>query len=46
MRATKGKDRMNHEPLAQIEREILRWDGVFKKRDENGPGGIVVTGYR
>ena len=37
---------MNHEPLAQIEREILRWDGVFKKRDENGPGGIGVTGYR
>jgi hypothetical protein len=32
--------------LAQIEREILRWDGVFKKRDENGPGGIGVTGYR
>jgi len=24
----------------------LRWDGVFKKRDEDGPGGIGVTGYR
>jgi len=37
---------MNDEPLAQIERELLRWDGVFKKRDEDGPGGIGVTGYR
>ena len=37
---------MNDEALAQIEREILRWDGVFKKRDENGPGGIGATGYR
>jgi len=37
---------MNEEPLAQIEREILRWDRVFKKRDEDGPGGIGVTGYR
>ena len=37
---------MNDRPLAQIEREILRWDGVFKKRDEDGPGGIGVTGYR
>jgi hypothetical protein len=37
---------MNDEPLAQIEREILGWDGVFKKRDEDGPGGIGVTGYR
>jgi Family of unknown function (DUF5519) len=40
------KKQMNDEPLAQIEREILRWDGVFKKRDEDGPGGIGVTGYR
>lgn len=40
------KKPMNDEPLAQIEREILRWDGVFKKRDEDGPGGIGVTGYR
>ena len=37
---------MNDEPLAQIEREILGWDGVFKKRDEDGPGRIGVTGYR
>jgi hypothetical protein len=37
---------MNDEPLAQVEREILRWDGVFKKRDEHGPGGIGVTVYR
>jgi hypothetical protein len=36
---------MNDEPLAQIEREILGWDGVFKKRDEDGPGGIPVTSY-
>jgi hypothetical protein len=40
------RNRMNDEPLAQIERELLRWDGVFKKRDENGPGGLGVTGYR
>ena len=37
---------MNDEPLAQIEREILLRDGVVKRRDENGPGGIGVTGYR
>jgi hypothetical protein len=37
---------MDDEPLAQVEREILGWDGVFKKRDEDGPGGIGVTGYR
>ena len=37
---------MNDELLAQIEREVLGWDGVFKKRDEDGPGGIGVTGYR
>jgi len=34
------------EPLAQIEHEVLRWDGVFENRDEDGPGGIGVTGYR
>jgi hypothetical protein len=37
---------MNDELLAQIEREILGWDEVFEKRDEHGPGGIGVTGYR
>ena len=40
------RERMNDEPLVQIEREVLGWDGVFKKRDEDGPGGIGVTGYR
>jgi hypothetical protein len=40
------KKLMNDEPLTQIEREVLRWDGVFKNRDEDGPGGIGVTGYR
>jgi hypothetical protein len=37
---------MNEELLKQIEHEVLDWPGVFKKRDENGPGGIGVTGYR
>ncbi|HZY64566.1 MAG: DUF5519 family protein [Actinomycetota bacterium] len=37
---------MNEELLGQIEREVLGWAGVWKKRDENGPGGIGVTGYR
>lgn len=37
---------MNDETLVQLEREVLGWDGVFKKRDENGVGGIGVTGYR
>lgn len=37
---------MNDETLAQVEREVLGWGGVFKKRDENGVGGIGVTGYR
>lgn len=37
---------MNEELLKLIEREVLGWPGVFKKRDENGPGGIGVTGYR
>ena len=40
------KKQMNDELLVQIEREILGWDGVFKKRDEDGPGGIGVTGCR
>ena len=37
---------MNHELLASIEREVLGWPGVWKKRDEKGPGGLGVTGYR
>jgi hypothetical protein len=37
---------MNSELLAWIEREVLGWPGVWKKRDENGPGGVRVTGYR
>ena len=37
---------MNGELLEQIEREVLAWPGVWKKRDESGPGGIGVTGYR
>lgn len=34
------------EALALLEREVLGWDGVWKKRDEDGPGGVGVTGYR
>jgi hypothetical protein len=37
---------MNEEPLALVERVLLGWPGVSKKRDENGPGGVSVTGYR
>ncbi len=37
---------MNDELLAQVEHEVLGWPGVFKKWDEDGPGGIGVTGYR
>lgn len=37
---------MNEELLGQIEREVLEWPGVWKKRDEDGPGGVGVTGYR
>ncbi len=36
---------MNDELLTQIEREVLGWPGVFKTRDEDGPGGIPITGY-
>ena len=36
---------MNDELLASAEREVLGWPGVWKKRDENGPGGVGVTGY-
>lgn len=32
--------------LERIEREVLGWPGIWKKRDENGPGGVGVTGYR
>ncbi|MDQ3237751.1 MAG: DUF5519 family protein [Actinomycetota bacterium] len=37
---------MRDELLAEIERELLGWPGIWKKRDEDGPGGIGVTGYR
>ena len=37
---------MNDELLTEVEREVLGWPGVFKKRDEDGPGGVGVTGYR
>ena len=37
---------MNEELLQEIEREVLGWPGVWKKRDEDGPGGTGVTGYR
>ena len=37
---------MRDELLAEIEREVLGWTGIWKKRDEDGPGGIGVTGYR
>lgn len=37
---------MNKELLEWIEREVLGWPGVWKKRDEDGPGGVGVTGYR
>jgi hypothetical protein len=37
---------MNDELLASIEREVQSWPGVWTKRDENGPGGVGVTGYR
>ena len=34
------------ELLAQVEREVLGWPGVWKKRNKIGPGGVGVTGYR
>lgn len=40
-----GKVRMD-ELLTLVDREVLGWDGVWKKTDENGIGGIGVTGYR
>lgn len=39
------EDRMD-ELLELVEREVLGWPGVWKKTDENGIGGIGVTGYR
>jgi Family of unknown function (DUF5519) len=32
--------------LEAVEREVLGWPDVWKKRDEDGPGGTGVTGYR
>jgi hypothetical protein len=37
---------MRDELLEAVEREVLEWPGVWRKRDEDGPGGIGVTGYR
>ena len=37
---------MNSEQPATVEREVLGCPGVWKKRDEKGPGGLGVTGYR
>lgn len=37
---------MNGELLKTLENEVLGWPGVWKKRDEDGPGGVGVTGYR
>ncbi len=36
---------MDDELLASIEHEVLGWPGVWKKRDEDGPGDVPVTGY-
>jgi hypothetical protein len=32
--------------LASIECEVRGWSGVWKKWDENGLGGVELTGYR
>lgn len=37
---------MTKEVLARVEREVLAWDEVFRKRNEDGIGGMGVTGYR
>lgn len=37
---------MNEKLLETLEAEVLGWPGVSKKRDEDGPGGEGVTGYR
>jgi Family of unknown function (DUF5519) len=31
--------------LASIEREMLGWPDPWRKREEDGPGGVAVTGY-
>ena len=37
---------MKYEQLEIVEREVLELSGVWEKREENGRGGIGVTGYR
>ncbi len=37
---------MNERLLEMVEEEVLGWPWVFKKRDEDGPGGVGITGYR
>ncbi|MBA2690942.1 MAG: DUF5519 family protein [Rubrobacter sp.] len=37
---------MNERLLEMLEEEVLGWPGVWRKRDEDGPGGVGVTGYR
>ncbi len=37
---------MNEALLEMVENEVLAWPGVFKKTDQNGIGGVGVTGYR
>ncbi|MBA2376483.1 MAG: DUF5519 family protein [Actinomycetota bacterium] len=37
---------MKEKLLEIVETEVLGWPGVWKKRDEDAPGGIGVTGYR
>ena len=38
-------EQVEDEPMALIEREVLGWSRVRKERDDDGPGGIPVTGY-
>ncbi|MGH3086666.1 MAG: luciferase family protein [Rubrobacteraceae bacterium] len=37
---------MTEKLLEMLEDEVLGWPGVWKNRDEDGPGGVGVTGYR